>query len=54
MALTPTIDETIIDARYTVNVERSSERTLNDSELEKVGTFVQTLADERASSVSNT
>lgn len=51
MALTPTIDETIIDARYTVNVERSSERTLNDSELEKVGTFVQTLADERASSV---
>ncbi len=33
-ALTPTTAKVLIDARYTVNVERSSERIFDDSKLE--------------------
>ena len=36
-ALTPTTAKALIDAGYTVNVERSSERIFDDSEFEKVG-----------------
>ncbi|KAH8793368.1 saccharopine dehydrogenase [Hyaloscypha finlandica] len=36
-ALTPTTAKVLIDAGYTVNVERSSERIFDDSEFEKVG-----------------
>lgn len=36
-ALTPTTAKALIDAGYTVNVERSPERIFDDSEFEKVG-----------------
>ena len=36
-ALTPTTAKVLIDAGYTVNVERSPERIFDDSEFEKVG-----------------
>nr|XP_036587508.1 saccharopine dehydrogenase [Colletotrichum truncatum]KAF6798450.1 saccharopine dehydrogenase [Colletotrichum truncatum] len=36
-ALTPTTAKAMIDAGYTVNVERSPERIFDDSEFEKVG-----------------
>ena len=36
-ALTPTTAKALIDAGYTVRVERSSERIFDDSEFEKVG-----------------
>jgi len=36
-ALTPTTAKVLIDAGYTVNVERSSERIFDDSEFEKIG-----------------
>lgn len=36
-ALTPTTAKTLIDAGYTINVERSAERIFDDSEFEKVG-----------------
>jgi saccharopine dehydrogenase (NAD+, L-lysine-forming) len=36
-ALTPTTAKSLIDAGYTVNVERSSERIFDDSEFEKIG-----------------
>ena len=36
-ALTPTTAKALIDAGYTVNVERSSERIFDDSEFQAVG-----------------
>jgi saccharopine dehydrogenase (NAD+, L-lysine-forming) len=36
-ALTPTTAKALIDAGYTVNVERSPERIFDDSEFEKIG-----------------
>jgi len=36
-ALTPTTAKALIDAGYTVNVERSLERIFDDSEFEKAG-----------------
>jgi saccharopine dehydrogenase (NAD+, L-lysine-forming) len=36
-ALTPTTAKALIDAGYTVNVERSPERIFDDNEFEKVG-----------------
>lgn len=36
-ALTPTTAKALIDAGYTINVERSSERIFDDSEFEKIG-----------------
>lgn len=36
-ALTPTTAKALIDAGYTVNVERSPERIFDDEEFEKVG-----------------
>ena len=36
-ALTPTTTKALIDAGYTVNVERSPERIFDDEEFEKAG-----------------
>ena len=36
-ALTPTTTKALLDAGYTVNVERSPERIFDDEEFEKVG-----------------
>ena len=36
-ALTPTTAKTLIDAGYTIRVERSPERIFDDSEFEKIG-----------------
>lgn len=36
-ALTPATAKALIDAGYTVNVERSAERIFDDEEFEKVG-----------------
>jgi saccharopine dehydrogenase (NAD+, L-lysine-forming) len=36
-ALTPTTTKALIDAGYTVNIERSPERIFDDSEFEAVG-----------------
>ena len=36
-ALTPSTCKALLDAGYTVNVERSPERIFDDSEFEKVG-----------------
>lgn len=39
-ALTPTTAKVLIDAGYTVNVERSPERIFDDEEFEKVGAIL--------------
>lgn len=36
-ALTPTTAKALIDAGYTIRVERSPERIFDDSEFEKIG-----------------
>lgn len=36
-ALTPTTAKALINAGYTINVERSAERIFDDSEFEKIG-----------------
>lgn len=36
-ALTPTTAKALIDAGYTINVERSAERIFDDAEFEKIG-----------------
>ena len=39
-ALTPTTAKTLMNAGYTINVERSAERIFDDSEFEKVGAIL--------------